>query len=136
MGWSTPSTTAGCLDILLLSHKSKTFLTMKRFLLRISYRVTLHMLRNNTSETYFSLVVNRVLSFAVLSSFFFVDILLTFALKSNHIFLRRGKFIGWWLLISSIIIIAGCNVTRNFAPNEHLLIKNKFKILYRDEWIF
>ena len=40
----------------------------------------------------------------------------------------RRHLTGLLILILTILFLAGCNVTRNFLPNEHLLIKNKFKI--------
>lgn len=38
------------------------------------------------------------------------------------------KTTGALLLFLAILYFAGCNVTRNLPPNEHLLIKNKFRI--------
>ena len=40
----------------------------------------------------------------------------------------RRKTTSALLLFLAILIFAGCNVTRNLSPNEHLLIKNKFRI--------
>ncbi len=40
----------------------------------------------------------------------------------------RRKTTGALLLLLAILFFAGCNVTRNLPPNEHLLIKNKFRI--------
>jgi outer membrane protein assembly factor BamA len=42
--------------------------------------------------------------------------------------LGRRQFTGVLSLFLAILVFAGCNVTRNLPPNEHLLIKNKFRI--------
>jgi outer membrane protein assembly factor BamA len=42
--------------------------------------------------------------------------------------LGRRNSTGALLVFLAIILFAGCNVTRNLPPNEHLLIKNKFRI--------
>ena len=40
----------------------------------------------------------------------------------------RRNTTGTLLLFLAILFFAGCHVTRNLPPNEHLLIKNKFRI--------
>jgi outer membrane protein assembly factor BamA len=46
----------------------------------------------------------------------------------HRILLGRRQITGVLSLFLAVLVFAGCNVTRNLPPNEHLLIKNKFRI--------